>query len=220
MASKGRSYREPRRRGFDDDQFMPDNDFRGRPQNRTFSGPPRAPQMRAPEGPPVDATVKWFNPEKGFGFVELGNGQGDAFMHIAVLQAAGHQGAEPGTTMKVQVSQGPKGPQVAAVLEITGMTDVPARPPRRDRPPMGGGDRMERERPDPSTATELTGKVKWFNAEKGFGFVVVDDGGKDVFVHISVVEKAGLRTLAEGQDVTMMVVPGRKGREAISISAQ
>lgn len=46
------------------------------------------------------------------------------------------------------------------------------------------------------------GTVKWFNPTKGFGFIVPDDGGKDVFVHISAVEKAGLKTLAEGQKVS------------------
>jgi CspA family cold shock protein len=60
--------------------------------------------------------------------------------------------------------------------------------------------------------------VKWFNAEKGFGFVYADDGDRDIFVHISVVEKAGLNGLGEGQQVTLRVVPTPKGREAISIA--
>lgn len=60
--------------------------------------------------------------------------------------------------------------------------------------------------------------VKWFNGEKGFGFVVTEDGGKDVFLHISVLEKAGLRSLAEGQRITMRVVQTPKGREAVSIT--
>ncbi|MDZ4738241.1 MAG: cold-shock protein [Dongiaceae bacterium] len=59
-----------------------------------------------------------------------------------------------------------------------------------------------------------TGTVKWFNAEKGYGFIQPDDGSKDAFVHISAVEKAGLRSLREGQKVTYELVPGRNGKSA------
>jgi cold shock protein len=55
-----------------------------------------------------------------------------------------------------------------------------------------------------------TGTVKWFNAQKGFGFIQPDDGGKDVFVHISAVERAGLNDLQEGQKVSFEVVPDRR----------
>lgn len=58
-----------------------------------------------------------------------------------------------------------------------------------------------------------TGKVKWFNATKGFGFIAPDSGGKDVFVHISAVERAGYSSLAEGAKVTYDVVPNR-GKES------
>ena len=54
------------------------------------------------------------------------------------------------------------------------------------------------------------GTVKWFNATKGFGFIQPDDGGSDVFVHISAVERAGLGTLREGQKVSYEVVPDRR----------
>jgi CspA family cold shock protein len=60
--------------------------------------------------------------------------------------------------------------------------------------------------------------VKWFNGDKGFGFAGAEDGGKDVFVHISVVEQAGLRSLDEGQRLAMKVVKTQKGREAISLT--
>ena len=55
-----------------------------------------------------------------------------------------------------------------------------------------------------------TGTVKWFNTEKGYGFIQPDDGGKDVFVHISAVEQAGLRTLNEGQKVNFEVIADRR----------
>ena len=62
-----------------------------------------------------------------------------------------------------------------------------------------------------------TGTVKWFNETKGYGFIAPDEGGKDVFLHISVVERAGLRAVDEGQRLAMKVVKTQKGREAISL---
>jgi CspA family cold shock protein len=64
------------------------------------------------------------------------------------------------------------------------------------------------------------GSVKWFNVNKGFGFIVPDDGSKDVFVHISAVERAGLSSLLEGQRVQYEVGRDRKGRlSAVSVAA-
>ncbi len=59
-----------------------------------------------------------------------------------------------------------------------------------------------------------TGVVKWFNPSKGFGFIRPDEGGKDVFVHVSTVERAGLQSLTEGQKVEYDLVPGRDGKLA------
>jgi len=58
------------------------------------------------------------------------------------------------------------------------------------------------------------GKVKWFNAGKGFGFIAIDSAQRDVFVHVNALEKAGLPTLAEGQLVTFDIAPGRDGRDS------
>ena len=60
-----------------------------------------------------------------------------------------------------------------------------------------------------------TGTVKWFNATKGFGFIQPDDGGKDVFVHISAVERAGLRDLNEGQKVAYEIVADKRSEERV-----
>jgi CspA family cold shock protein len=215
MGKKGRD-RGQRRRGFDDDAFGgPD------PRDEVPYQPPfrRAPRHdAAPSGPPLDATVKWFNSEKGFGFVELADGSGDAFLHIGVLQNAGHEAVTPETKLKVQVAQGQKGRQVTAVLEVDA-SSAAAAPSRRPGPKAPYDRDRDRARPDASTASSLAGTVKWFNPDKGFGFAVAEDGGKDVFIHISVVEKAGMRTLADGQKVSMQVVKTAKGREAISLTA-
>jgi CspA family cold shock protein len=171
--------------------------------------------------PAVDAVVKWFKPDKGYGFVELGNGTGDAFLHIGAVQGAGYEALPPGAKLKVQVTSSVKGQQVARVLEV----DLAGAAERAPPPPRGGGfgggfdgPRPRRAAPDPSSAVPVSGKVKWFDETKGFGFVQSNDGGKDVFVHISILAPSGVNRLAEGQPVTMQVVDTAKGREALSIT--
>jgi CspA family cold shock protein len=151
--------------------------------------------------------VKWFNPEKGFGFVELSDGSGDAFLHGSVLAGSGIDAVQPGETVEVRVGPGHKGPHITEVLSVDSSTAVPA-PPRRSGFPAAVSS---------GPSVEEPGTVKWFNAEKGFGFIARDGGGKDVFVHISAVERSGLMGLGEGQRVVADIVEGRKGPEVARV---
>jgi CspA family cold shock protein len=224
--NNNRSPHQSRRRGFDDDFAFGG----GAPSSYPSSSPSSAPARRPPPapvvatGPELEAIVKWFNPDKGFGFVEMSDGSGDVFLHANTLQTIGEQSVGSGATLQVRVGQGMKGRQVAEVLSVDHSTEQPdggagqrrsfGGAPGGARPPRAGGFRRE---PDMSTAVEVDGIVKWYNVEKGFGFITPETGGKDVFIHASVLERCGLKILTEGQTVHMQVVQGQKGPEAVSI---
>ncbi len=172
-------------------------------------------------GPEISASVKWFNGEKGFGFVELADGSGDVFLHANALNQSGHDSVSPGATLSVRIGQGPKGRQVAEVVSVDESTAQPERPrsaPGSFGAPRSGGVRGGRMQPDLSQAEEVRGIVKWYNATKGFGFITPDTGGKDIFVHASALERSGLSSLNEGQATRVQVVQGQKGPEAAAIS--
>jgi CspA family cold shock protein len=165
-------------------------------------------------------TVKWFNTAKGFGFIQPDDGGSDVFVHISAVEQAGLRGLNEGDQVSFELEQDRRSGKLSAgQLVVTGQGPAPDRGggggggfdrPRGggfggggyggggggfDRPRAGGG------RPSGDPAGSGTGTVKWFNPTKGFGFIQPDDGGQDVFVHISAVEQAGLRGLNEGQTV-------------------
>jgi CspA family cold shock protein len=198
-----RNPHRPQRRGFDDDNDSPPDRFGSAPRE---SGP----RFEAsPAGPAVQATVKWYNPDKGFGFVGLAGG-GDAFLHVSVVERSGNSTVPPGATLEVRIGAGQKGQQVTELLSVDTSTALQEQP-RRARP-----ERPAYQPADRATVEEI-GTVKFYAAEKGFGFIVRDLGGKDIFVHASVLNRAGINELAEGQRVAVDMVEGGKGPEAVSI---
>ncbi|MBV8088532.1 MAG: CspA family cold shock protein [Alphaproteobacteria bacterium] len=164
--------------------------------------------MEPPSGPPVSGVVKWFSPEKGFGFVELSDGSGDAFLHGSVLTQGGIDAVQPGETLEVRVGPGHKGPHVTEVLSVDSSTAIPM-PSRRSN--------VQATTTLNGPSFEETGTVKWFNPERGYGFIAPNGGGKDVFVHVSALERSGIEGLSEGQTVIVDVVDGRKGPEAVRV---
>jgi CspA family cold shock protein len=171
--------------------------------------PVRSPQADAI---PVEATVKWFNPEKGFGFVEIADGSGDAFLSIKALQARGKDTVSPGAKLNLFVGQGERGRQLTKIAAIDGSGTSIA--PTGDPASASRPGRVEA---NLSVAKAVFGKVKWFSAEKGMGFVEAEDGGKDVFIHISVVKKARSAGLSECQHISTRVTETAKGRQAVSV---
>jgi CspA family cold shock protein len=198
-----RDFRPSRRRGFDDDNYQA-------PSRNFGYAPPRGAQFDSPSGPPIQAVVKWYNPDKGFGFVTLADGSGDAFLHVSVVERAGHGSVPPGASIEVRASPGPKGPQVTEILSVDASTasQEPPRRPRPERPAYAAADRP--------TVEEL-GTVKWYNAAKGFGFIAPDHGGKDIFVHASALERSGVMGLIDEQRVVVDVAEGQKGPEAVRV---
>jgi cold shock protein len=193
------NFRNSRRREFQVETFHA--------QPRRFGTGPRfsQTQFEAPSGPPIHGVVKWFSPEKGFGFVELSDGSGDAFLHGSVLAQSGIDALQPGETVEVRVGPGHKGPHVTEMLSVDSSTAKPTIPQRSSFRATGQSSDL---------SVEETGTVKWFNTDKGFGFITRDSGGKDVFVHISALERSGLTSLGEGDRVIVDIAEGRKGLEA------
>ncbi len=197
-----RNPRRRQRRDFDDDNHSPPDRF-------GFSPRESGPRFEvSPAGPRVQGTVKWYNPDKGFGFVGLSSG-GDAFLHVSVVERSGQGTVPPGATLEVRIGAGQKGQQVTEILSVDTSTagQEPARRPRPERP---------HEPPDQASVEEF-GTVKFYAAHKGFGFIVRDRGGKDIFVHASALNRAGISELVEGQRVAVDMVEGGKGPQAVGI---
>jgi CspA family cold shock protein len=171
----------------------------------------------------VEAKVKWFNAAKGFGFVTLSDGSPDAFLPMAILRRAGYDDIREGASITCEVGAGAKGPLVVNVLNVDNSTAVASSGGggggygQRDRDYGGSGGGRGGYRQDSAPrgpAQSIEGAVKWFEPDKGYGFISPDGGGKDIFVHITALRRSGVQTLGPGQRVRVDVVDGRKGLEA------
>ena len=166
--------------------------------------------------------VKFFNGQKGFGFIVRDDGAEDVFVHISAVEQAGLTGLAEGQQLGFTLVD--RGGKISATdLKIEGeplpVVDRPREPrePRAggfggDRGGFGGGDRGGPQRQ--LTGERASGTVKFFNAMKGFGFIQRDDGQPDAFVHISAVERAGMTALNEGDRLDFELEVDRRGKHA------
>lgn len=161
--------------------------------------------------------VKFFNGQKGFGFIVRDDGGEDVFVHISAVEQAGLTGLAEGQPLGFTLVD--RGGKVSATdLKIEGEPlPVEDRAPREPRAGAGGfgadrgGDRGPQRQ---LTGERASGTVKFFNAMKGFGFIQRDDGQPDAFVHISAVERAGLPALNEGDRLDFELEVDRRGKYA------
>jgi cold shock protein len=194
-----KEYRGRERRAYGNEHMQGDQPPAAEPSNPGPAAPPAS--------PPIEAIVKWFSAEKGFGFVELADGSA-AYLHRRHLESGGQSSLPEGARVRVRIGLGHKGPEVTEIVEVDLSTarsgSSPAR--RASAPSRVSGPTIE-----------CVGTVKVYNAEKGFGFVGQDGGGKDVFFHVTALARAGLSGLTEGQRVRMQIGQGQKGLEAQTI---
>ncbi len=177
-----------------------------------FGGGNRMPPQVIGEGTGV---VKFFNGQKGFGFIVRDDGGEDVFVHISAVEQAGLTGLAEGQPLGFTLVD--RGGRISATeLKIDGEPmPVEERAPREDRGDRGGFGGGERGGPQRQlTGEKATGTVKFFNAMKGFGFIQRDDGQPDAFVHISAVERAGMPTLNEGDRLEFELEVDRRGKYA------
>jgi CspA family cold shock protein len=165
--------------------------------------------------------VKFFNAQKGFGFVVRDDGGEDVFVHISAVEQAGLTGLAEGQPLDFTLVD--RGGRVSATdLKIEGEPlPVEDRGPPRDRdagpgaPRGGAGGAGGAGGPQRQlTGEKASGTVKFFNAMKGFGFIQRDDGQPDAFVHISAVERAGMTNLNEGDRLEFELEVDRRGKYA------
>ena len=154
--------------------------------------------------------VKFFNPQKGFGFIVRDDGGEDVFVHISAVEQAGLTDLADGQPLDFTLVD--RGGRISATnLKIEG-DPMPVDRGGGGGAPGGAGDRGGPQRQ--LTGEKASGTVKFFNAMKGFGFIQRDDGQPDAFVHISAVERAGMPTLNEGDRLEFEIEVDRRGKYA------
>ena len=184
---------------------------------RVAAGPGigRAAPAEAGAGRRITALVKSFMPMKGYGFLEPDDGSPDVFCHLSAVEASGRDTLPQGAVVTCEIAPGDRGPQVTRILSV--------------EPPPSGYGPAERSRPfdsgypgpqpgaTPSTVVELPATVKFFDPARGFGFVVPDEGDREVFVHSSVLFRSGMTDLEPGQRVLVRAESVPRGLQATEI---
>ena len=176
-----------------------------------MTNPPSGPGA----GTRITATVKWYDPAKGFGFLVPDDGSSDIYCRESALTAVGLATLLPEAAVACETATATRGPEVSRILSIDFSTAAPrtaslARPAANGQIAAG---------PDVSAVSDRQTRavVKWFDADKGYGFLEPEDGSADLFCHLTAVQASGRDTLLQGAAVTCGIVQGDRGPQVSRI---
>lgn len=154
----------------------------------------------------IETKVKWYNPEKGYGFLIQEDNPEDIMIHFSVLDAVGYPYVKEGDQIICDIYIGKTGWQVSRVTEVK----LGSPGPRS----LSAFLEPQAISVDPEGLEEIQGAIKWYNSKKGFGFIYPDDGRREVFLHTSVLRMAGYKYLEPGVRVSVKIANTEKGQEA------
>ena len=149
--------------------------------------------------------VKWFNPTKGFGFVVTEDPGPDILVHVNVLRNFGRSSISEGSTVELVAQRTDRGLQATRILSI--------HPPRENG--FGSPEdtrRTEEDQGIKETSAYRPARVKWFDKQRGFGFVNVFGSTQDIFIHMEILRNSGLAILQPGEAVSVQISRGPRGQ--------
>lgn len=154
----------------------------------------------------IEADVKWYNPTKGYGFLYEQGKTGDIMIHFSVLDTIKCPYIKVGDRVTCDITQGKSGMQVVRVIDVKYGSSEPRS--------ISGFFNSRLTSLDSESLIEIEGTIKWYNTDKGYGFILPDDGTREIFLHYAVLREAGFKFLEPGVRVLAKVAQSGRGPEA------